>query len=159
MDETATSNVEVDVAISPIVSTPSNVVARATKGHVLWWELPAPRLQASDSEEHISSVISANFGLGVDMSVYLSPARMVIDGLTSEERDNYKAKGIRGLKIAAAWKRWKSMDRQQHAKFINVLYSLAQCPVFSCTILVLRWLTKKSAKIGQCMRWHGPCMS
>ena len=127
MDETATSNGEVDVAISPAVSTSSNVVARVTKGHVSWWELPAPRLQASDSEEHISSVISTNFGLGVDMSVYLSPARMVIDGLTSEERDNYKAKGIRGLKIPAAWKRWKSMHRQQHAKFINVLYSLAPC--------------------------------
>ena len=64
MDETATSIGEVDVAISPAVSTSSNVVARVTKGHVSWWELPAPRLQTLDSEEHISSMISTNFGLG-----------------------------------------------------------------------------------------------
>jgi hypothetical protein len=129
MDETATSNGEVDVAISPAVSTLCNVVARVTKGHVSWWELPAPRLQASDSEEHISSVISTKFGLGVDMSVYLSPARMVIDGLTSEggERQLQGKGNTWGLKIPAAWKRWKSMHRQQHAKFINVLYSLAPC--------------------------------
>ncbi len=74
----ATSNENVDVTISAAVS----------KGPVSWWMHPAPRLQASDSDEHI--VITTNFGLGVDMSVYLlSSARMVMDDLTSEERDNY----------------------------------------------------------------------
>jgi hypothetical protein len=50
---------------------------------------------------------------------------MVMDDLTSEERDTYKAKGSSNLKIAASWKRWTVMNRQQRAKFVNVLYSLS----------------------------------
>jgi hypothetical protein len=116
MDTIGTSIADVDVTTSASVS----------KGPgVSWWEHPAPRLQASDSELHISSVIAANFGLGVDMSLYLSPARIVMDELTSEERDNYKAKGSSNLKIAASWKRWKAMNRLQQTKFVNVLYSLS----------------------------------
>ncbi len=39
-----------------------------------WWKQPAPRLQTSDTLVHVQLVISRNFGAGVDMDRFLSPA-------------------------------------------------------------------------------------
>ncbi len=57
-----------------------------------WWQQPAPRLHATDSEEHVASITSTYFGLGlgVDMTSFLSPTRNVIASLTQIELDEYK---------------------------------------------------------------------
>ncbi len=58
--------------------------------NVAWWQQPAPRLHGTDSNEHVASITSTYFGLGVDMTSFLSPARNVIASLTQNEIDKYK---------------------------------------------------------------------
>ena len=76
---------EIVVMESSSASPPSSV-------HVAWWQQSAPRLHGTDSDEHVASIISTHFGLGVDMTSFLSPARNVIASLTQNEIDAYKTR-------------------------------------------------------------------
>lgn len=89
-----------------------------------WWKQQAPRLQASDTLEHVQLVISRNFGAGVDMDRFLSPARLTLDSFTETDRELYKAKGFKVMKIPASWKKWTAMNTGQKSKFVNQLYAL-----------------------------------
>ena len=57
---------------------------------VPWWKQAATRLSVSDSDAHISSVICKNFGLGVQMTCFLSPTRIVLEAFTENEKEEYK---------------------------------------------------------------------
>jgi hypothetical protein len=74
---------EIEVMESSSHSPPSSV-------HVAWWQQLTSRLHGTDSDEHVASMISTHFGLGVDMTSFLSPARNVIASLTQNEIDAYK---------------------------------------------------------------------
>ena len=60
-----------------------------------WRCKEAPRLLQTDTTEHVQSVVTQIFGAGVDMDLYLAPARIVIDQLTKDERDDYQKKGLK----------------------------------------------------------------
>jgi hypothetical protein len=57
---------------------------------VPWWKQAAPRLSVTDSDAHITSVICKNFGLGVQMTCFLSPTRIVLEAFTDYEKEEYK---------------------------------------------------------------------
>ena len=57
---------------------------------VPWWQQPAPRLHGTDSDDHITSVTNQNFGLGVNMTCFLSPTRVVMESFTKDDKDEYK---------------------------------------------------------------------
>jgi hypothetical protein len=90
-----------------------------------WWKQPVPRLQTSDTLEHVQLVISRKFGAGVDMDRFLSPARPTFDSFTETNRELYKAKGFKVMKIPASWKKWTAMNTRQKAKLVNHLYALS----------------------------------
>ena len=74
---------EIEVMESSSSSSPPSA-------NVAWWQLSAPRLHGTDSDEHVASIISTHFGLGVDMTSFLSPARNVIASLTPNIIGAYK---------------------------------------------------------------------
>ena len=59
-----------------------------------WRCKEAPQLLQTDTTEHIQSVVTLIFGAGVDMDLYLAPARILIDHFTKDERDDYTQKGL-----------------------------------------------------------------
>jgi hypothetical protein len=98
-----------------------------------WRCKEAPRLLQTDTTEHIQSVVAQIFGAGVDMDLYLAPARILIDHFTKDERDDYTQKGLKLEKrIPASWKRWKAMDNLQKVKFINLMFVLS--PEHACIL-------------------------
>ena len=103
------------------VTDSAGIDLQETVSHALeppsWWKQPSPRLQ---------SVISRNFGAGVDMDRYLSPARITFDEFTDTDREFYKTKGFKVMKIPASWKKWTAMNTGQKGRFINQLYALSE---------------------------------
>ena len=105
----------------------------APAGTPSWRIKQAPRLLQTDTAEHVQSVVTQIFGAGVDMDLYLAPARIVIDHLTKDERADYTNKGLKLMgKIPASWKRWKAMDNSQKIKFINLMFILS--PEHACIL-------------------------
>lgn len=100
--------------------------AEASHGRTppLWSTREPPRLLATDSPQHVQLVITNNFGAGVDMDKYLSPARTMFDRFSQGDKDEYKKKGLTLLKIPASWRKWKVMDNGQKIRFINALHAL-----------------------------------
>ena len=89
-----------------------------------WWTKGSPRLLATDTPEHVESVVATNFGAGVDLDRYLEPARSIFERFSTIEREEYKKKGLLLMKIPASWKKWRAMENSQKIKFINAIYAL-----------------------------------
>jgi hypothetical protein len=117
------------VVVAPLTDS-AGIHLQETVSHALeppsWWKQPSPRLQTTDTLEHVQSVISRNFGAGVDMDRYLSPARTAFDDFTDTDREFYKTKGFKVTKIPASWKKWTAMNTSQKGRFINQLYALSE---------------------------------
>jgi hypothetical protein len=66
--------------------------AQASHGRTppLWSTREPPRLLATDSPQHVQLVITKNFGAGVDMDKYLTPARTMFDRFSQGEKDEHK---------------------------------------------------------------------
>ena len=60
------------------------------------------------------------------MDRYLSPARITFDDFTDTDREFYKTKGFKVMKIPASWKKWTAMNTGQKGRFINRLYALSE---------------------------------
>jgi hypothetical protein len=52
-----------------------------------WWTRGSPRLLATDTPEHVESVVATNFGAGVDLDRYLEPARSIFERFSTVERE------------------------------------------------------------------------
>jgi hypothetical protein len=54
-----------------------------------WWTKGSPRLLATDTPEHVESVVAttSSFGAGVDLDRYLEPARSIFERFSSIERE------------------------------------------------------------------------
>ena len=57
-----------------------------------WWTKGSPRLLATDTPDHVESVVATNFGAGVDLDRYLEPARSIFERFSTIEREEYKKK-------------------------------------------------------------------
>jgi hypothetical protein len=105
----------------------------APPGTPSWRIKEAPRLLQTDTAEHVQSVVTQFFGAGVDIDLFLAPARTVIDHLTKDERVDYTKKGLKLMgKIPASWKRWKAMDNSQKIKLISFMFILS--PEHACIL-------------------------
>ena len=91
-----------------------------------WWAMGSPRLIATDTPEHVQTIVTKQFGPGVDMNKFLEPTRMVFDSFTPTQREEYKKKGLLMPKIPGSWKKWSAMANTQHIKFINGICALSQ---------------------------------
>ncbi len=79
----------------------------APPGTPSWRIKQAPRLLQTDTAEHVQSVVTHFFGAGVDMDLYLAPARTVIDHLTNDERADYtKSLWVKFLQVRKGGKLW-----------------------------------------------------
>jgi hypothetical protein len=100
-----------------------------------WWALGSPRLLATDTPEHLQSVIVKNIGAGVDMNRFLVPTRIVFEQISPAEREEYKKEGLHISKIPHSWKKWSAMEHGQKNQ-IHLCYLCIIC--FACIMYRLR---------------------
>ena len=98
---------------------------------VPWWQQPAPRLHGTDSDDHITSVTNQNFGLGVNMTCFLSPTRVVMESFTKDDKDEYKKRFITLQRILSL--KLILTHSSCNSPYVN--------PKFTCTLLISGRLT------------------
>ncbi len=69
-----------------------------------WWAMGSARLIATDTPEHVQTVVTKHFGPGVDMNKFLEPTQKVFDSFTPTQREEYKKKGLLMQKFLVAGK-------------------------------------------------------